>query len=166
MSPLCEDLLRRLLTPDPEQRLSLAAAMEHPWSRAGMPPPLATLNGRLLVGTLFDVSAPLLQDSAARSHLLLPCSCAVLLLQHDHMQLGVAMVSDYGLGVEVLAPTVFAGARVSEEAVDEDVQRARDPVSARAEGNCGGGSLQGLCPAPFPTGMFTGCCIVLGSGFS
>ena len=49
MSPLCEDLLRRLLTPDPEQRLNLAAAMAHPWSRAGMPPPLAALNGRLLV---------------------------------------------------------------------------------------------------------------------
>lgn len=49
VSPLCEDLLRRLLTPDPDQRLSLAAAMAHPWSRAGMPQPLAALNGQLLV---------------------------------------------------------------------------------------------------------------------
>ena len=49
MSPLCDDLVRRLLTPDPERRLSLAAAMAHPWSRAGMPPALAALNGQLLV---------------------------------------------------------------------------------------------------------------------
>lgn len=46
---MCEDLLQRLLMPDPHRRLSLQEAMDHPWTRPCMPAPLASLNTRILV---------------------------------------------------------------------------------------------------------------------
>ena len=48
MSLACCDLLQKLLTPEPEQRITLSRIMRHPWFVRDAPPGLLALNSRLL----------------------------------------------------------------------------------------------------------------------
>lgn len=41
-----QELMHRLLQPDPHKRLTMAQVMEHPWFQRNLPPPLMTLNAR------------------------------------------------------------------------------------------------------------------------
>ena len=48
MSLSCCDLLEKLLTPEPEKRITLSRIMRHPWFVKDAPPGLLELNSRLL----------------------------------------------------------------------------------------------------------------------
>ena len=41
-----QDLMHRLLQPDPQKRLTMGQVMDHPWFQRSLPPPLMTLNAR------------------------------------------------------------------------------------------------------------------------
>ena len=47
-SPECQNLVVRMLQPNPARRLTLSEVMAHPWFQQDLPPHLATLNARLL----------------------------------------------------------------------------------------------------------------------
>ena len=46
MSQEGQDLMHRLLQPDPQKRLTMGQVMDHPWFQRSLPPPLMTLNAR------------------------------------------------------------------------------------------------------------------------
>ena len=48
ISSACRDFLSHLLVADPDQRLSTAAIMEHPWFCQGLPPGVKSLNDECL----------------------------------------------------------------------------------------------------------------------
>ena len=48
VSLACRDLLEQLLTPEPEERISLSRIMRHPWFLKAAPPGLTTVNDLLL----------------------------------------------------------------------------------------------------------------------
>ena len=48
VSMACCDLLGQLLTPEPDQRITLSRIMRHPWFVRDAPPGLLDLNSRLL----------------------------------------------------------------------------------------------------------------------
>jgi serine/threonine protein kinase len=54
-----QDLMHRLLQPDPQKRLTMGQVMDHPWFQRSLPPPLMTLNARC---------APLQTQSPAAGH--------------------------------------------------------------------------------------------------
>ncbi len=47
-SPEGRDLLRRMLLPDPQQRIQLEQIMQHPWFVTNLPPEAATMNDTYL----------------------------------------------------------------------------------------------------------------------
>ncbi|EFJ43983.1 hypothetical protein VOLCADRAFT_43640, partial [Volvox carteri f. nagariensis] len=44
VTPQCLHLLTQMLVPDPAHRIPMAAIMEHPWFRSGLPPAALTMN--------------------------------------------------------------------------------------------------------------------------
>jgi serine/threonine-protein kinase SRK2 len=48
VSPECKNLLRRLLTADPEKRVTIPDLLQHPWYQTSLPPGAANMNYNLL----------------------------------------------------------------------------------------------------------------------
>ncbi|GIL67789.1 hypothetical protein Vafri_21068 [Volvox africanus] len=48
VTPQCLHLLTQMLVPNPARRISMAAIMEHPWFRSGLPPAALTMNTALV----------------------------------------------------------------------------------------------------------------------
>lgn len=48
ISPLCHDLLRRMLVPDPDQRITMANIQRHKWFTTNLPPEALTMNDDFL----------------------------------------------------------------------------------------------------------------------
>jgi serine/threonine-protein kinase SRK2 len=47
-SPVCLDLLQAMLTPNPAERITLPAIMQHPWFVKDLPPGLHEMNDHLV----------------------------------------------------------------------------------------------------------------------
>ncbi|GIL87876.1 hypothetical protein Vretifemale_15924, partial [Volvox reticuliferus] len=48
VTPQCLHLLTQMLVPNPARRITMAAIMEHPWFRSGLPPAALTMNTALV----------------------------------------------------------------------------------------------------------------------
>eukprot|EP00878_Enallax_costatus_P002756 GHUV01002946.1.p1 GENE.GHUV01002946.1~~GHUV01002946.1.p1 ORF type:complete len:495 (+),score=188.21 GHUV01002946.1:1356-2840(+) len=71
ISPECEDLLSRLLLPEPHKRITVREIMQHPWYLNNLPPEAASMNEKYL--------------KAAPSHGRLPPEGIRRLLQEAHL---------------------------------------------------------------------------------
>jgi len=60
----CQDLMSRLLHPDPLRRITMAGVMNHPWFKANLPPPLLTLNARIMATSAHNAGIPGMGQSA------------------------------------------------------------------------------------------------------
>jgi serine/threonine protein kinase len=49
VSKSCAKLVKKMLTVNPEQRMTAADVLHHPWVQYSMPPELVAVNGDLLV---------------------------------------------------------------------------------------------------------------------
>lgn len=54
----CQDLMAQLLQPHPAKRINMAAVIRHPWFLHQVPPPLLTLNARIMAISAHNAGIP------------------------------------------------------------------------------------------------------------